>query len=170
MHLRRLREEDALLMLEWMNDDRVVHDLHRDFSCMTKEDCLHFIRNSQESVTDIHMAVVDDADIYMGTVSLKNIDRDDKSAEFAITVRYCAMGKGFSQYAMQEILKTGLEEMKLDGIYWCVSINNKRAVRFYEKNGYEKTNFIPERIRQRYADADFRKLIWYKVGEKKIND
>ena len=39
------------------------------------------------------MAITDDNDEYMGTVSLKNINYTDSFAEFAITVRRTAMGK-----------------------------------------------------------------------------
>ena len=83
---------------------------------------------------NLHLAVVDDNNTYMGTVSLKNIEND--AAEFAITVRKNAMGKGFSKYAMSEIIRIGLEELNLKSIYWCVSPENKRAVKFYDKNGY----------------------------------
>ena len=44
---------------------------------------------------NIHMAITDDNDEYMGTVSLKNINYIDSFAEFAITVRRTAMGKKF---------------------------------------------------------------------------
>ena len=70
----------------------------------------------------------------MGTVSLKNIENG--TAEFAITVRKGAMGKGVSKYAMSEIIRIGLEELNLKSVYWCVSPENKRAVKFYDKNGY----------------------------------
>ncbi len=41
--------------------------------------------------TDLHLAIVDDNDIYMGTVSLKHIT--NQSAERAIILRSCALGK-----------------------------------------------------------------------------
>ena len=72
----------------------------------------------------------------MGTVSLKHIH--DGKAEFAIAIRKCAMGKGISGDAMKEILNYGLDTLGLDQIYWCVSPDNRRAVRFYEKNGYRQ--------------------------------
>ncbi len=74
----------------------------------------------------------------MGTVSLKHIDMHRKQAEFAIAIRLCAMGRGISQYAMKEILRKGFKEIGLEKIFWCVSENNKRVIRFYEKMDIKK--------------------------------
>ena len=135
MRLRNLEQKDAPYMLEWMHDDSVVHYLSANFAQKTLEDCRNFISYSQDSVEDMNRAIVDEADEYMGTVSLKHINRETKSAEFAITIRKCAMSRGFSAYGMSEILRIGMEELGLDHIYWCVSKFNERAVRFYDKNG-----------------------------------
>jgi diamine N-acetyltransferase len=72
----------------------------------------------------------------MGTVSLKNIGKG--SAEFAITIRKAAIGKGYSKYAMAEIIRIGFENLNFQSIYWCVFPENKKAVRFYDKNSYQR--------------------------------
>ena len=79
--------------------------------------------------------IVNDQDEYMGTVSLKNIDRIRQCAEFAITIRKSAMGKGYSAYGMQEIISEGFELLHLKYIYWYVRKENMRAIKFYEKMG-----------------------------------
>lgn len=147
-------------MLEWMHDPMVVEKLQANFASKTVEDCLSFIESAQDYTTDVHLAVVDDCDTYMGTVSLKHIENG--TAEFAITVRRAAMGKGYSAYAMKTILAYGLQKRGLKEIYWCVSPENKRAVRFYDKNQYQRTNQIPDTIANRYHQA----LIWYVYGPK----
>ena len=68
------------------------------------------------SGTSIHLAVADDSDTYMGTVSLKHIDKVAGNCEFAITVRKCAMGEGYSSYAMKEIIRIPIEELNLKQI------------------------------------------------------
>ena len=45
MKLRKLQAKDALLMLEWMHDDTVVHYLREDFAAKTKDDCIRFIES-----------------------------------------------------------------------------------------------------------------------------
>lgn len=159
MQLRKLKTEDAPLMLEWMHDRSVVSHLGTDFSKKTLDDCLGFIAASQQDEKNLHLAITDDAGIYMGTVSLKHIDRAQKNAEFAITVRTCAMGHGFSAYGMEKILRMGIEQLGLQDIYWCVSPKNKRAVRFYDKHSYLRVDAVPNQILCNYPED--LELIWY---------
>ena len=165
MKLRKLELKDAPLMLEWMNDDSVVHFMGTNFAEKTIEDCERFVKNSQTATDDLNMAIVDDNDEYMGTVSLKHINRELKMAEFAITVRKCAMGQGFSRFGMKEIIRIGLEEVGLDSVVWCVSRINERAVRFYDKNGYHRITDVPELYVNMYTEEQNRGFIWYKVNK-----
>lgn len=160
MRVRELLQKDAPLMLEWMHDADVVRNLRTDFAGKTISDCERFIEASAKNQDrDLHMAVTDDSDIYMGTVSLKGIDRAAGYAEFAITVRKCAMGQGYSAYGMREILRIGHRELGLKRIIWCVSEQNVRANRFYVKNGYQRCYEVPQKLLDAYADsAD---MIWY---------
>jgi len=155
MKLRKLEQKDAPLMLEWMHDHSVVENLQAGFEEKTITDCQHFIAAAEDTFHDLHMAIADDGDEYMGTVSLKHIGMG--SAEFAITVRTAAMGKGYSLFGMRNILEYGIQELGLQAIYWCVSPKNKRAMRFYDKNGYTRTENVPEHFLQMYDQV----LIWY---------
>lgn len=158
MRLRELKQEDAPLMLLWMHDQNVVSNLHGNFATKTIENCRVFIENS---ITDenIHLAIASDTDEYMGTVSLKNIENG--SAEFAITVRAEAMGRGYSWFGMEEIIKKAFNELNLESVYWCVSRENTRAVRFYDKHNFHEILDVPERVLERYKGID--NLKWYSV-------
>lgn len=160
MRLRPLEKRDAPLMLEWMHDNSVVHDMGINFSKKTIEDCLKFIEVSNEGKENMHMAIVNDADEYMGTVSLKHIEKEKGHAEFAITVRKSAMGKGYSKWGMQEILRYGFDILRLDRIYWYVSPQNKRAIHFYDKNGYTRVKDISDDIKKSF-NAMEHEYIWY---------
>ena len=157
MKLRKLTSQDAPLMLEWMHDPSVVEHLAANFAGKTLEDCRRFIDWAGATTEDLHLAVADEQDEYMGTVSLKHIA--EGTAEFAITVRACAMGKGYAAWGMEEILCHGLMDLGLKAIYWCVSPENRRAIRFYDKNGYLRTEEVPQQIRCRYDIP----LQWYVV-------
>lgn len=167
MNIRKLNYKDAPFMLEWMHDESVVKDLQTNFLSKTIEDCMDFIQSTQTDHQNYHLAVVDDNDTYMGTVSLKNIIED--SAEFAITIRKEAMGKGISRYAMDEMLKIGIEQIGLKTIYWCVSPDNRRAIRFYDKNHYKRFNINISRIlniiNNFYTQEQIEHYIWYRKDE-----
>lgn len=159
MFLRKLRIEDAPLMLNWMHDKRVVGDLRTDFSSMTLLDAESFIRSSWDDKSNINLAIASDEDEYMGTVSLKHIE--DGSAEFAIVVRAEAMGRGYSWFGMESIIQKAFIELSIESVYWCVSRKNSRAVRFYDKHNFHEALDIPQRVLDRYEGIG--NLKWYSV-------
>lgn len=159
MQLRPLELADAPMMLEWMHDKDVVEGLRTDFSSMTLADAESFIRNSWEDKGNIHLAIVSDEDIYMGTVSLKHIE--DNTAEFAIVVRSVAMSRGYAVFGMKTIIEKAFCELGLETVYWCVSRNNPRAVRFYDKNNFHEVVDVPQKALDRYRGIE--NLKWYSV-------
>lgn len=160
MYIRKLKIEDAPLMLSWMHDQCVVKDLHGDFLSKSLEDCERFIQWSLDGQNNnLHYAIASDNDEYMGTVSLKHIQNGN--AEFAIAVRSVAMAKGYAWFGMQEILKIAFDQLKLSCVYWCVSRNNQRAIRFYDKHHFKETIDVPEEIHKKYSDLY--NLKWYSI-------
>ena len=147
-------------MLEWMHDKSVVEDLRTNFMSKTLSDCEEFIKCSWNESDNLNLAIVDKDDNYMGTVSLKNIENE--TAEFGITIRKCAMGKGFSYWAMEEILKIAFEDKDIKQVYWCVSPYNKRAVRFYDKHGFARVdaNLLLDMIKG-YSTEQINSYVWY---------
>ena len=55
MELRKLKITDAPLMLEWMQDDEVVHYMQANFQAKTLSDCELFIKLSQEDEENLHL-------------------------------------------------------------------------------------------------------------------
>lgn len=161
MKTRMLKAKDATLMLEWMHDPSVVEYMYADFAHKTLEDCIQFIDDAQDTSEFYHLAVVDDQDEYMGTVSLKHIH--DGEAEFAITMRKEAMGKGYAAFGMKDILQEG-KKMGLQTIFWCVPKANTRAVRFYDKNGYSRVEYQPNFNKWGgYTPEQIKQLYWYEA-------
>lgn len=161
MYLRKLKLEDAPLMLEWMHDDDITHNLSTNFEAKSLQDCENFISASMGTSTNLHMSIASDADEYMGTVSLKHIDKEAGNAELAIAVRKSSMGKGYSWFGMVEIIRIAFEELGLNSVYWCVSTKNERACRFYDKQGFHEAFDISNEIFARYEGVEH--LKWYSV-------
>lgn len=164
MKLRNLKIDDADRMLEWMHDPFVVQKMNADFARKEINDCYDFINNSIDE-TNKNFAVTNDDDIYMGTVSLKHIENNE--AEFAIIMHREAIGKGYSSWGMKEIIKKGFECYNLNRIYWCVKKDNTRAIRFYEKNNYNRVDaqLISNNY---YSSNDKKSYIWYQILKKDI--
>lgn len=159
MYLRKLELKDAPLMLAWMHDKSVTEKLRTDFSSKTQQDAENFIRYSWTDQDNVNLAIASDEDEYMGTVSLKYIENG--SAEFAITVRAEAMGRGYSWFGMESIIEKAFNEYNLDSVYWCVSRENARAVRFYDKHNFHEVIDIPKNVLDRYVGIE--NLKWYSV-------
>ena len=151
-------------MLQWMHNPDAVAHLQGRFLEKTLQDCLDFIAVSQDSDNQLHLAVVDEDDNYLGTVSLKHIDREQGDAEFAIAMHPDAMGTGCARSAMEQILDMGLKELGLNRIFWCVSPENQRAVRFYEKGGYPHVAAQTVKAQRYYTPEQINQLAWYGVG------
>ena len=161
MILRKLKIKDAKYMLEWMHDERVTKNMYTNFAAMKLDNAKNFIRNSANDKNNIHFAIASDEDEYMGTVSLKHIDYEDKSAEFAITIRYKAMRGGYSWFGMDETLKYAFYSLNLENVYWCVSNENERALAFYKKHGFTVVDYVASNILDRYdSGVD---LVWFSV-------
>lgn len=164
MYLRNLKEKDAEPMIEWMHDQDVIENMAADFMHMSIEDCLQFIRksNEDESAT-LNRAICTDEDEYLGTVSLKNISDTDKNAEYAIILKKSAMGSGAARFATVEILRIAFEVLKLHKVYLYVRSGNIRAQKFYNKIGFRNEGtFIDHVINKNGA---YESLIWLAILE-----
>ena len=134
--LRPLQEKDAPRMVEMMQDAQTIRYLQIGGPDYTLETALGFIGRTQDESQHLHRAVVDENDVYQGTISLKNIDRDKEEAEYAISMHPEAQGKGAAMEATARILLDGFRRLKLERIYLNVLEENERANRFYEKAGF----------------------------------
>ncbi len=164
--IRRLRTGDAPYMLEWMHDPLVTEHMKADFKSKTVEDCLIFINKSAFDHDNIHMAIIDDEDEYLGTCSLKHINHELHSAEFAISLRSSAMGKGAASSAMDRLFDYGMKEYGIKMIYWCVTPENIRAIKLYDKKGTRIDIMKNERIYEEtiisgYTQKEIHNFIWY---------
>ena len=106
----------------------------------TKADVLSFIQKAREidknkQGSSIHLAVTDENDEYLGTISLKNIDYKSKNAEYAISMRQCTKGTGAAYKATKQILDYAFNTLDLEKVYLNV-LKENRAIAFYKKVGF----------------------------------
>lgn len=161
MKLRVLENKDAPFMLEWMKDKRVNRFFRFDSENIDEKSVEEFIKNSFKSDNNsYHFAIADDNDEYLGTVSLKKIDLKARSAEYAISIRYSAQGKGVGKFATQKILDFAFNELNLNRIYLNVLSENKNAICFYEKQGFTFEGEFYHHINIR---GKLKSLKWYRM-------
>lgn len=157
--IRKLKSADAERMLEWMHDDDITKHLRLNGRNATKDDVLLFIENAKDESINLHRAVVNQSDDYLGTISLKNIDQEKKEAEYAIAMHPVALGTGAAFVASEQILKVAFEQLGLQRVYLNVLEENERAVRFYTK--LSALGFKLEKQTTMEFHGTEKKLLWY---------
>jgi RimJ/RimL family protein N-acetyltransferase len=134
--LRILETKDAPHMLEWLLDSEMSVYFRFDTLGSTMDSVLSFIKKSQDIEIDANFAIVDTDDEYLGTISLKSIDKTAKSAEYAISLRKKAQGKGYGYLATVKILDYAFDTLGLERVFLNVLSSNVNAISFYEKFGF----------------------------------
>ena len=161
--LRKLEEKDIPYMIEWMSDEELTKYLKNNFSKLANAEIQkEFIRNSI-SDRDINFAIVDNSnDEYLGTISLKNIEKDFKSADYAICIRKGVQGKGVAFQATLKILKYAFFDLKLENVYLYVLKENVRANKFYEKFGFKFDRVENKSLEIKGVMSD---INWYSIDK-----
>ena len=166
MTLRELKKEDMEGMLEWMMDPDIRQNFRFSADKLDEKSVLTFIQNAKILISPregctIHYAIADDEnDEYLGTISLKEISTVNKNAEYAISLRKKAQGKGIGAKATKEILRLAFEEYGLERVYLNVLSDNIRAIKLYEKCGFI---FEGEFRNHLLLEGRYKSLKWYSV-------
>ena len=160
IHLRPLMEKDAPFMLEWMTDPEITRFFRFDASRVTADSCRTFIEGAQNQCDAVHFAIADENDEYLGTISLKDIDREKRCAEYAISTRKKAHGTGAAMEATQLILQYAFETLELEQVYLNVLVENGRANAFYCKAGFR---FVREEADALELRGSRKALNWYSI-------
>lgn len=161
MSLRGLLKKDADGMLEWMNDPEIRKNFRFSAESRDKNDAMNFIKEASVELIEgksIHYAIVDENDEYLGTVSLKNINLSARNAEFAISLRKKAQGKGIGYKSTMELLKMAFGRYDLQRVYLNVLTENLRAIRMYEKCGFIYEGEFRKHL---FLYGEYKSLKWY---------
>ena len=134
--IRKLDLKDAEAMITCLKDSDVNYFMNIDGSKMVSTDCQEYIKKSWDDEKNYHFAIVDENDNWIGTISLKNIDKLAKQVEYASITSSSVHGKGYAFTATKEIIEYGFEKLGLNRIYLNVVDENIKANKFYQKVGF----------------------------------
>jgi len=154
-------------MLEWMKSLETKSNFRFDGEAITEKEVEKFIEKANEDFYDpnkrnLHLAIVNEEDIYLGTISLKNINYIDLNAEYAISLRSCARGTSTAMQSTLDVLKIAFDDMKLHKVYLNVFSENVRAIRFYHKVGFTYEGEFRDHL---FIQDTFKSLKWFSITE-----
>lgn len=137
IQLRKINIEDTDNIIKWRNNPNVKKNfcLQKD---LTREEHLNWFNNKILTGEVVQFIIIDnDLDIPVGSTYLRDIDTNNKKAEFGIFIgEDLARGKGIGTESTILTIKYGFEELKLHKIFLRVFANNYSAIKAYEKAGF----------------------------------
>lgn len=163
MRFRKLEEKDAEGMLEWMRDPEIQKAFRFNAASRDIGSVICFIKQANNQLIDgedMHYAIVDEYDEYLGTISLKDVNLTDRKAEYAISLRKKAQRRGIATEATREVLRLAFEEYGLERIYLNVLSDNDRAIRLYEKMGFTYEGAFRKHL---FLRGEYKTLKWYSM-------
>lgn len=163
IRLRPLTKKDAPLMLEWMHDADISRIFAKDMRSITLEQAEAFCVSAADpdiskKETNIHYAIVDDQDQYLGTISLKNISITNKNAELGLVTRKKVHGKNIANQALGLLLRKAFSDFGLHKVYLCVRPDNIQAIKFYKKYGFTHEGTAVDHV---CIQGAFHSLLWF---------
>lgn len=147
IYLRLMTYEDTERIVSWRNNDAV----RRNFiyqELFTREGHEHWIRTMVETGRVVQMVICEtQGDRPVGSVYLRDIDRQHKKAEYGIFIGDDgARGKGYGTAAAQLMIRYAFEELGLHRLFLRAFADNAQAIRSYEKAGFEREALLRDDV------------------------
>lgn len=136
MKLRKIEYEDNVKIVNWRNK-KYVNDYFLDKRELTLE--IHNEWYEKMILTGkVHQFIITQDDgREIGTTFLKNVDYENKKAEFGIFIgELYGYGKGYGTEATKLLCEYAFEQLKLHKVYLRVISSNERAIKSYIKSGF----------------------------------
>lgn len=160
--LTPISDEDTKLILQWRNSA----DVQQNFvfrERLTREMHESWLKTKVATGDVIQFVISKKSDgVKIGSVYLRDIDREHKHAEFGIFIGDCnARGKGYGSEAASLICQYGFLSLGLHRIYLRVFTSNTAAIKCYEKVGFSKEGVARDIafLDGRYHDMVFMSLL-----------
>lgn len=145
VYLRPVEADEATRIVPWFNDPEVSRFLRRYRPLSVTEE-VEFLQKLRGSDTELVLGIaLRETDDLIGTIGLNNIDARNRHAAFGIGIgdkQY--WGKGYGTEATGLIIRHAFQTLNLNRLWLHVYEFNTRALRVYEKLGFQ----IEGRLRQ----------------------
>jgi len=160
IRLRAIEKRDLPDFIRWINDPQVRENLkhYHPISMGQEENWYADVLNRPADTHPLSIEIEQDGDwVLIGNVGFMRINHHDRSAEIGIMIgekQY--WNKGHGTQAMRLMLDHGFKDHNFHRIYLHVYASNPRAIRCYEKAGYQ----IEGRLRQaRYLSGTYQDVV-----------
>ncbi len=167
IRLRAREEEDEPLLFQWFNDPEVTQYLSMRYPLSHAQERVYIERNSEPGYGNANFAVVrKDTGELIGSVGLEKTSPENRSALLGITIGDKAhWDGGFGTDTMRTISRFAFTMMNLHRIELDVYVENARAIRCYEKVGYQHEGRLRDAV---YKFGKYQDLLRMSVLEGEV--
>lgn len=140
IYLRPAERGDLPAFVRWLTDAEVSRHLSfRAPISLAMEEKWFDAMVERQGKSDYHFVIcLLDGDRPIGTAGLHGLDLENGSAEFGISIgEKDAWNRGFGTETLNAICDFGFGELRLERIDLHVHTGNARAIRSYEKAGFQ---------------------------------
>lgn len=158
--LRFMTIEDTDHILKWRNSESVVKRfLYR--KPLTREDHLNWIKNKVETGKVAQfIIIIKETGQEIGSTYLRDIDLDNKTAEFGIFIgEQINAGHGYGTMAQYLTLKYAYEKLGIEEIQVEVIEDNEPSLKMNYRNGF---HVVPELTKEMELDGKMQKVLLLK--------
>lgn len=145
--IRKISEKDTANILKWRNADHVM-SVFIDRRPLTEETHSNWLKNVVGSGKAAQYIAYDaEKEIDFGSVYLRDIDQNNKKAEFGIFIgekEYIGHGNGTD--AARQLIDIGFREMGLNKIYARILEYNKASYNMFMKLGFHQDALLREDV------------------------
>ena len=142
--LAPLREEDSPLLFKWINDRELVQ-LSAPFRPISRADHERWFREIREREDVAIFGIrLGEEDRLIGSCQLREIDHGRGSCELQIRIGESGgRDRGHGTEAVRLLLRHAFEDLGLRRVGLEVFDTNRRAIRSYEKAGFDRIRVVP---------------------------
>jgi len=162
--LRVPEMDDAGIMSGWKNDREVTKYLPPMYpaSKMNQE---NYIKQVSRHGCSITFVMETEDEIPIGICSLDNIDWINSTAEIKVVIyaKNC-WGRGYGYDAVNTLTNYGIYQMNLNTIYANILEGNERAIKCFEKAGYEIEGTLRQRV---LKEGEYKNLVSLSITKRK---
>jgi UDP-4-amino-4,6-dideoxy-N-acetyl-beta-L-altrosamine N-acetyltransferase len=154
IRLRRIERADIPTFVRWFSDPEVREFLLINRPISMAEEERWFERQLTDQNSEVFAIETQDGR-HIGNIGLHQLDWIHRSAEMGIVIGEKEFwGRGYGSDAVQTLLGLAFEELNLHRVSLKVYEDNARAIRAYEKSGFQHEGCLRDAIyrKGRYYD------------------
>jgi RimJ/RimL family protein N-acetyltransferase len=150
--LRAIERQDLPIFVRWFNDPEVRQYLAMYMPMSMAEEEKWFERQLEDQDGRVFAIETEDG-AHIGNIGLHSIDWKNRRAYLGIVIGEKEYwGKGYGSDAIRTLLGFAFGEMNLHRVYLTVYAYNERAIRCYEKCGFQHEGRLRE---ARFGDGRY---------------